>query len=124
MIVAVVGSREFRNRELFNRELAARLQPSDIIISGGARGPDSWAEEYAKQHGHEFHLYEADWNQEGKSAGFKRNRRMAIACDKVLAFWDNRSKGTRHTIEIAHQLGREIIVVFPSGKIKERKRIG
>lgn len=124
MKYAVIGSRDFSNKQLFLQHMNAIVQPDDEIVSGGARGPDRWSIEWAKEHGVKYIEYLPDWDLYGKRAGFLRNKSIAINCDAVLAFWDGTSKGTRHTIQLAHELGRYILVVFPSGKTKERKRIG
>ena len=45
----------------------------------------------------------ADWDLDGKSAGFKRNVKMAEYADALVAFWDGESKGTKHMIETAKE---------------------
>ena len=52
--------------------------------------------------------FPADWDLEGKSAGFKRNVKMAEYADALVAFWDGESKGTKHMIEIAKEKGLDI----------------
>ena len=41
-----------------------------------------------------------DWDKYGKSAGYIRNTEMAEAGDILVAFWDGKSKGTEHMINI------------------------
>ena len=50
----------------------------------------------------------ADWDLDGKSAGFKRNVKMAEYADALVAFWDGESKGTKHMIETAKEKGLDI----------------
>lgn len=87
------------------------------IISGHARGADMLGEQFAK----EFHLplvvIPADWDKNGKSAGYARNVDMAkFAIEDpdsqgiLIAFWDGKSKGTAHMIETAKKRGLEVIV--------------
>lgn len=45
----------------------------------------------------------ADWDKHGKSAGYKRNEEMARNADALIAFWDGKSKGTKHMIDIARE---------------------
>ena len=43
-------------------------------------------------------MFLADWDQFGKSAGYKRNIQMAEHADALIAIWDGKSKGTMHMI--------------------------
>ena len=45
-------------------------------------------------------VFPANWNKFGKSAGFRRNEQMAEVADALIAFWDGKSHGTKHMIEI------------------------
>lgn len=63
--------------------------------------------------GRDFNNYEglsnsADWDLDGKSAGFKRNVKMAEYADALVAFWDGSSRGTKHMIDIAKEKGLDI----------------
>lgn len=78
------------------------------IVCGMARGADRLGERYAKEHGYQVIYFPADWDLDGKSAGFKRNVRMAEYADALVAFWDGESKGTKHMIEIAKEKGLDI----------------
>lgn len=80
------------------------------IISGGARGVDKLAGEYAASHGIELTEYLADWNKYGKRAGFIRNCVMVGAADAVIAVWDGTSPGTKHSIEYARSCGKQVFV--------------
>jgi len=48
-------------------------------------------------------LFSADWSKYGKSAGYKRNKQMALYADVLIAFWDGNSKGTKLMIELAKE---------------------
>jgi len=103
MKIAIVGSREFKNT-YFARSVIAdllRQQPKVILVSGGARGIDSLAEEVANTLEREIIVFPADWDKYGKRAGFIRNQLIIDAVDKVIAFWDGKSKGTKHSIDLA-----------------------
>ena len=78
--IAVVGSRDFADYGMVTRWLSYTLSGPGpwTIISGGARGADSLAQKCADEHGVEFKLFPADWDQHGKKAGFLRNTAMAI----------------------------------------------
>lgn len=87
------------------------------FISGMARGADTLGEIYAMQRDAIIHKFPADWNSYGKSAGYIRNEQMAKHamegdCYGVLiAFWDNKSKGTKHMIDLATKYGLDVYVI-------------
>lgn len=79
-----------------------------IIVSGGAKGSDTLGERYAKQNGFEIERYLADWDTYGKSAGARRNKKMAEISDYVICFWDGKSKGTKIMIDYAKQFNKPL----------------
>lgn len=82
------------------------------IVSGGARGVDSLAITYAKEHYIPCTIMRADWDKYGKSAGFRRNGDMANYADALIAIWDRESRGTLHMINIAKERGLKVFVHF------------
>lgn len=85
------------------------------IISGGAKGPDTWAEMAALDQSRDFIKYPAEWDKYGKGAGFKRNKLIAYHADSCLVFWDGVSNGTNHFIKEAYKLRKELFIVGPTG---------
>ena len=79
-----------------------------MIISGGARGADKMAAEYAVKNGIPYKEFPADWNRHGKSAGYIRNKEIVKNADEVIAFWNGNSKGTAHTIRLAEEAGKPV----------------
>lgn len=116
MKLAVVGSRSFNNYDLLKTKLDALhiKRPISLIISGGAQGADSLAERWAKENGIESKIFLPDWNQYGKSAGYKRNVQIIEASDAVIAFWDGISKGTQHSINIANEKQKPLAIILYS----------
>lgn len=103
MKLAVVGSRDFNDYDLLKTKLDQINERVKItlIISGGARGADSLAERWANEHKVETKIFYPDWDKYGKKAGFLRNEQIIKYCDAVVAFWDGKSKGTEHSINLA-----------------------
>ncbi len=99
MKVAVVGSRCLRVEHLED------YLPKDTteIISGGARGVDASAREYALRVGLKLTEYLPEYSRYGRSAPLKRNITILENADLVLAFWDGKSKGTKYVIENCKQ---------------------
>lgn len=108
--LGVVGSRDFSSRYLVER-VVYELPKHVVIVTGGARGVDKWAEDTAKYHNRDVIVHEAQWNKYGKTAGFIRNNVIVRDSDLILAFWDGKSPGTRHTIQLSKSLSKPCIIV-------------
>lgn len=111
--VIIAGGRDFHNTTWsFDKIDAILASKEDIeIVSGGANGADKVGEAYAVARELKLSRFPADWNKYGKSAGYKRNTQMAHYADALIAFWDGESKGTKHMIDIATQLGLKVRVI-------------
>ena len=95
MRVAVIGS---RGLQIGN--LGDYLPPETTeIVSGGARGVDACAREYAQRHGLKLTEYMPEYSRYGRAAPLKRNITIIESADLVLAFWDGRSRGTKYVID-------------------------
>lgn len=114
MKVLVCGSRGWGidlpdpRRPIWDRlnEVFEHLAQSSRLITGGARGPDEFARQWAADSLVDHLVCYADWATHGKRAGILRNLRMLDEKpDLVLAFWDGTSRGTKHTIDEAHARG-------------------
>ncbi len=113
MKLIIAGGREFTHfKGAFAHYLVINNQGIITeIVSGGARGADKVGELIAEAEGLTIKLFEADWDTHGKSAGYIRNSEMADYGDMLLAFWDGKSKGTKHMIDLATKKGLEVKVV-------------
>jgi hypothetical protein len=118
MKIALVGSREFKDTQLI-RDIVIGYFSNSIephhFISGGARGVDSIAEkefdrwnEYEHEGKLKKTIFLPDWDKYGKRAGFIRNELIIKAADKVVAFWDGASHGTKHSIDLAIKAGKPV----------------
>ena len=85
---------------------------TDTIISGGAKGIDTLAEQYAEQNGLKKIIIKPEYEKYGKAAPIKRNETMVELADAVLVIWDGKSKGTKYTIDYAKKLNKEITVII------------
>jgi hypothetical protein len=111
----VAGGRDFADYELLKSKLdytlINRVEEGVTIVSGAARGADKLGERYAKERGYTIDSHPADWDKFGKSAGYIRNKEMAQNADGLMAFWDGKSRGTQHMINLAKEHGLKVIVV-------------
>lgn len=99
MKVAVIGSRGLAVSNL------EKYLPPDVteIVSGGARGVDTSAKEYALAHGLQLTEFLPEYDKFGKGAPLKRNITIIEYADLVLAFWDRKSRGTKFVIDNCKQ---------------------
>lgn len=110
MRTIIAGGRDFTNTSVAFACLESLVEAGDIIISGHASGADHIGELYAEKHGLECELYPADWKTYGRAAGPIRNEQMAKVADRLIAFWDGRSRGTKSMINLAKKHDCEVIV--------------
>lgn len=108
MKVIIAGSRNYNDYEKLEKvvdHILGLFKGDVIIISGCARGADTLGIEYAERNNLPVKLIPADWDKYGKSAGYLRNEEMAKEADALIAFWDGKSKGTKHMIDLAKEQG-------------------
>jgi hypothetical protein len=121
MKIAVIGSREFKDIKLLFSVLddlkvkLPELKKIDAIVSGGAVGADKLAEEYAKTNGYQTEIYLPDYPRYGRSAPLKRNIQIIEAADVVVAFWNGKSPGTRHSINEALKRKKMVLTINYAG---------
>ena len=85
------------------------------IISGGARGVDSSAREYALAQGIRLREFLPEYGRYGRGAPLRRNITIIENADLVLAFWDGKSRGTKYVIDQCGKRGIPIRVITNSG---------
>ena len=99
MIVAVVGSRSLTVKNL------EHYLPENVteIVSGGAKGIDACAKEYAEIHKLKLTEFFPEYDKYGRGAPLRRNLSIIEYADEVIAFWDGQSRGTKFVIEECKQ---------------------
>lgn len=106
MKLAIIGSRGL------NIENLSRYIPDGVteIVSGGARGIDTCARNYALKNGIKLTEFLPDYRQYGRVAPLKRNIQIVDYADEVIAFWDGKSTGTVYTIRQARLKNKKVTV--------------
>jgi len=113
MKIIIAGSRTFTDFKKLCEVCDQLLQDqTDVEIVSGAyyKGADLLGEKYATEKGFPIKQFPADWKRFGRAAGPKRNEQMANYADALIAFWDGKSKGTKHMFEIAKTRGLTITI--------------
>ena len=109
MKVSVIGSRSLRVDAL------GKYLPDGVteIVSGGARGVDTSAREYALTHGISLTEFLPEYDKYGRGAPLRRNITIIEHADLVLAFWDGKSRGTKFVIDRCRERGVPVKVFYP-----------
>ena len=107
MKLLIVGSRSITDFDL------SPYIPSDVdtVISSGADGIDSLAEQYADFHHLSKYILRPRYDLYGRAAPLKRNEQMVNMADAVLVIWDGRSKGTQYTLKYTKRMNKPITLV-------------
>ena len=106
MKIAIVGSRNI------NVDNIEKYLPENIteIISGGAKGVDTCAKKYALEKNIKFKEFIPQYDHYKKYAPLKRNIDIIEYSDKILIFWDGKSRGTKFVIEECKKRNADLIV--------------
>lgn len=131
--VAIVGSRDFPG-EIVVREYVRMLPKDTVIVSGGARGVDSWAAEEAEKRGMPkptIYPVSADGlppyplgRSEFRRRAFERNKKIALDCDWLVAFRSlGKSTGTDNTIGQCEANHVPYAVITPAKNMPGRWKI-
>lgn len=109
MKIAIIGSRDLQVADL------GKYLPEGVteIVSGGARGIDRCARDYARKKGLKLKEFLPDYGTHGRTAPLLRNLQIIDYADEVLAFWDGRSPGTRFVIENCKKRHKKVTVYKP-----------
>ncbi len=112
--LAIVGGRDYTNYEHFKtivNDFVTEIGVPNEIISGGAKGVDTMASMWAKEHNIPIIELKPDWNKFGKRAGILRNTDIIDASTHVLALPTSKSIGTHDSINKAKNLNKILKVV-------------
>jgi len=118
LTVGIVGSRDLTNYKTFLKYLERVISPDEVarVVSGGAKGVDSLARKWAKENYLPLTEHLPDWKAYGKSAGFRRNGKIIADSDLVIAFHVNESKGTAHSIRLANEQQKPLVIFAFTGE--------
>ena len=108
MKLLIVGSRSIKNYDI-SKHIPTE---TELIISGGAEGIDSIAEEYADKHKISKLILRPKYEKYGKAAPLKRNEIMVEIADTVIVLWDGVSRGTKYTLEYANKKNKTVKLIM------------
>ncbi|MBR2460768.1 MAG: DUF2493 domain-containing protein [Clostridia bacterium] len=85
MRIAIIGS---RNITVKVADIGRHIEGVEEIVSGGAEGVDSYAAEYAREHGIKLTVFLPEYQRYGRAAPIVRNKQIVDYADKIVAFWE------------------------------------
>lgn len=110
MITIIAGSRTITDYNILECVVKDSNFSISEVVCGCAKGVDALGKMYAHNNGIKVTEFPADWEKQGKKAGYLRNKQMSKYSEALIAIWDGESKGTRHMIEIAKENKLKIYV--------------
>jgi predicted Rossmann fold nucleotide-binding protein DprA/Smf involved in DNA uptake len=114
--IAIIGSREYGNKGRFDFVVNNLLRLKELtIITGGAIGVDTWAMEFCRKHNIRCEVIRPI-NKNIKISYLFRNIEIITKADLILAFWDEKSKGTKFVIDYAIARNKKIQVIKENGE--------
>ncbi len=91
----------------------------EFVVSGGATGADFIGKYLADNIWNiPTIIHYPDWDHYGKRAGFLRNKLIVRDSNIIFAFWDYKSKGTEHTINLVNRAKQQLFI-FDIREMKE-----
>lgn len=113
--LVIAGGRNFQDFDLLCKSVDKALslrRPQPIeIVCGMCKGADILGLEYAEIRGYKVIHMHAAWYKYGKSAGYRRNEDMAKISDASIVFWDGKSKGTKHMIDLTKKHNNKLTII-------------
>ena len=111
MRTIIAGSRECHHYHIVCQAIEEAGWEITTVISGCARGVDTFGEQYAAEHGIPVERHPADWENLGRKAGPIRNHVMAQCADALIAVLYPGSRGTENMIQQARDAGLKHIYI-------------
>lgn len=107
-MVLVTGS-----RSIADIDISKYLKNIDVLLTGGAKGVDSLAIAHAEKNSIKHIEVLPNYVKYHRAAPIIRDEEMVKMCERVVAIWDGKSKGTLHTINFAkkHNKPVEIYII-------------
>lgn len=104
--IIVAGSRGYNDRNTFHEYIVEYLNRFDIpvlFISGAAlSGADRLIIQWCEKYKYPCKQYPANWDKNGKAAGFIRNEEMSEIATHLLCFYNGISPGSKNMIALAN----------------------
>lgn len=113
MKVAIVGT---RNPKISFEEFTKMMNEAndfetEEIVSGGAKGIDTYAERYAKLLHNSCTIFKPNYSKFGRNATLVRNTEIAEYADFMVAFPSENSRGSYDSIRKMKKLNKPVKII-------------
>jgi len=88
--LTVIGTKDFSDYDLLKSELLK--EEPDVLVVGGKEGPDALAQKLGLEMDIQTQVFLPDYQQNGRDANYKRNLEMIDNSNRVILFWNERSR--------------------------------
>jgi nucleoside 2-deoxyribosyltransferase len=107
--VFVGGSRGFEDQDAVAAKMAS-LQMGSVVLVSPTHGATAAVRKAALELGLEMHVHSARFEKypTAEEAYFARDEEMIREADRVVVFWNGCSTGTRHEVEYANEIGKQV----------------
>ncbi len=116
MKTIIAGSRKYENYEAVASVMDRCPWAVTEVVCGKARGADTLGETWGKCNQIKIEYFPAEWKTEdgglNKAAGYNRNKQMAEYAEAAVVFWDGKSSGSKHMIDLSLEHGLHLLVVM------------
>ena len=112
MNIGVVGNRIGWDRDYVWRRMSEYLKPGNVIVTGGAQGVDTYAEEFSRVHGFSIIVHRPNMLESSPERYYSRNAKIVNDSDIIIAFDKKEGRsGTKNTISLARKAGKKVILI-------------
>ena len=113
MVIAITGSRGFKDQGLVDKVLEEYKDVCSLIVHGGCENSaDVLGQIFAEKNKIKTEVIRPDYNKyPPKAAPIIRNKEIVSKADLLIAFWNFESNGTKSTIEFARKRGVPIEII-------------
>lgn len=111
MKTIIAGSRGYENWAAIKSILDRSPWTITEVVCGECRGPDLLGKQWANEKKIGLRSFPADWNTHNRKAGMLRNTEMAKYAQACIVFWDGKSPGSKHMIDLALAHKLHLLVV-------------
>jgi hypothetical protein len=113
--ILITGSRQCNDSFKITSILNNEIKDNDVLIHGGAIGVDTivnnWVLDQRNKNRNISQVIIRPARPEIKEYYLHRNAEMIGMCDRVIAFWNGKSRGTEFTIKYATLRNLNVLIV-------------
>lgn len=110
MKIAILGSRDYLHLHKV-KHYVSTIPAGTTVVSGGFRGVDECAATTARRRGLPVMVFNANWKRYGKTAGVRHMQDILGAAERVVIYWDGKSRGSKILIAMAKKMGKPLQII-------------